>query len=205
METGRGKETWQEKLTRLENDVTEASKREIEISLQIEIAKEVKGVAIAELDVFRAQVNHPLFQGLNIVLPDALIQLCKEYANIAICSLCGSLHSCFIECVFDSDSVRFAVKLCKEDTTRLFESPSLATFVAILQSREEHFKEREQLESVFAQYMSKGYVHESVHFIRIYEHTGEFGVVCSTQNFNIFARQPGRYSQSFLRYTITRR
>ncbi len=149
------KETWQEKLARLENELSKTMKRKIALQLKTQDAKKVKQEARDDLEQFRAQVEHPIFQNLHAILPDALIELCKDYYHYSICLMCESVYSCYTRCIFEN-RFQASVHLCSEDTERLTNYPSLHTLVSILESHEKHFTLKEQVTSLIDQVTSKG-------------------------------------------------
>ncbi len=171
------KETWQEKLARLDQNLSQTTKRKKALELQLQDAKKSKKEAKDELAQFRVQVEHPIFRNLHAIFPSALIDLCKDYYYCASCLNCDSIYSCFTHCIFEN-CFQANVQLCDEDTKRLTTSPYLDTLVEILQTHEEHFTLKEQITSIMDQITSRGWIFSSQHneYPAMPQFTGQFTI-----------------------------
>ncbi len=189
------RETWQEKLTRLENEFSRAKKRKSDISTQKKNASEVKRLARETLEEFEDQVRHPLNQNLYNILPSELIEICKDYSGFGICARCKDVYDSSTGCIFE-EGFQLVIKMCKEDAKLFIQTPNLHTLLFVLRSHHEHAVATSQIESAIAQCVSRGWSIDTRVVNHAVEcdlnpdlHTGTFIIDFGSTGIHVFANR----------------
>ncbi len=166
------KESWQDKLARLEVEDKLWKERVRQSEDVWRRARNESDASSRNLAVFHKEVLHPLHACLHDKFPVEIVKLCKEFLYYEICVNCSSLFSSFGRCLFHSDfsygstEYEIAIPWAAEpkqklsDRATITNRPSLNLIVKTLKS-EHYSKFGHMLESVIAQLNATGLVFQN--------------------------------------------